>query len=187
MEEQFSALLEDEEHLLWCGRPEAFETLDKTNRGPILRGLAIKITIMLVSLILYILTSHEAGVNTGLILGFLVLGAIIAVSPFFVARRLKNDTFYGLTERRILRVGSKSGSVSYEIITVASLKTDADGHTTLLCGPDMQKMKSSKWRVYSDAGFLVDTESGICDRAVLYALPKDKKLAELLYRYLPLS
>ena len=187
MEEKFRDLLEEGEKILWCGRPEAFETMDKTNRNGIIAGLVIKAVVVAVLLVLYLITTGLAGAKAGFIICLLVLGAIIMANPFLVARRLRNKTLYALSNRRILRCGSNSGGVPYDRIKTASLKQDADGHTTLLCGPEMQNLKSRSWRIYADVGFLNNADAAECDRAILYALPMDEDLSALLHNYLPID
>ena len=54
MEQQFGELLEKDKKLLWCGKPQRFETLDKTNRQSILTGTVIKLIVIGGILALYI-------------------------------------------------------------------------------------------------------------------------------------
>ena len=46
--------------------------------------------------------------------------------------------------------------ISYDKIKTAEIKTDADGHTTLLCGPASVKTESDKWRTNATLGLRLD-------------------------------
>ena len=106
MEQKFSELLEKDEKLLWCGCPEHFETLDKTNKKSIIVGLIIKAIVIVGILALYIHGAlMAAGVKWGIVAAVLAFGAYAFVNPLLVARRLRNKTFYALSDRRILRTG----------------------------------------------------------------------------------
>ena len=70
MEEQLREYLMEGEQLLWTGRPESFETLDKTNKTSIIVGLVIKAIITLGILLLFIISAQEnGGVKPGVMSG----------------------------------------------------------------------------------------------------------------------
>lgn len=181
MEKNFSELLEKDEKLLWCGRPERFETLDKTNKQSIVIGLAVKLIVIGGILALYIRGAlAAAGIKWGIIAVILAFGAFALVNPFLVARRLRDKTFYALSDRRVLRAGANDGSVPYERIKSAVLRTDADGHTTLLCGPRTKDLKPRQWRGEADAAFLNGPDDPEALRVILYNLPMTKELRAIL-------
>jgi len=148
MEQQLRERLMPDEHLLWCGSPEPFETLDKTNKRPIIVGTIIKAIVAVCVLILYFVSIRQEGVSArpGLIIVVLALAAFAMLNPFLTARRLRKKTIYGLTDKRAMRCGSNDNAVPYERIKSAELRTDEDGHTTLLCGPRALKLKPRQWR-----------------------------------------
>jgi len=181
MEQKFSELLEKDEKLLWCGCPEHFETLDKTNKKSIIVGLIIKAIVIVGILALYIHGAlMAAGVKWGIVAAVLAFGAYAFVNPLLVARRLRNKTFYALSDRRILRTGANDESVPYERIRNAALRTDEDGHTTLLCGPRTKDLKPRQWRGEADAAFINGPDDPEALRVILYNLPMTKELKEIL-------
>lgn len=181
MEEKFRELLEKDETLLWCGRPERFETLDKTNRQSIVVGTVIKVCVIAGILALYIKGAlMAAGIKWGMVAVIVAFGAFALANPFLVARRLRDKTFYALSDRRILRTGANDGSVPYERIKSAALRTDEDGHTTLLCGPRAKNLKPRQWRGEADAGFINGPDDPEALRVILYNLPMTKELRAIL-------
>ena len=187
MDKRLSQLLERDEKLLWSGSPERFETLDKTNKNSILIGSALKLLVTLGIVIAYLYaTRSTAGIKPGLLLILLAAGGMALANPFIVAGRLRNNTIYGLTDRRILRAGSCEEGVPYERIKRAVLRSDADGHMTLLCGPRATELKPAQWRIEADASIINGSSDPECDRLILYALPMDAELKSLLEEKLPI-
>lgn len=188
MEEKMRAMLEEDEKLLWTGRPERFETLDKTNRKSILIGLAVKVAVALFILLYYLyLAGQTGGIKPGVIFFVVIIAGYAILNPFLVARRLRDKTLYGLTDRRVLRTGANEESAPYERMKAVALRTDSDGHTTLLCGPRTQNLKPHQWRGEADAAFINGPDDPEAVRVILYNLPKDKELMTLLKRYLPID
>ena len=82
MENQLRELLMEDERLLWSGRPEAFDTLDKTNKPGIIAGLVIKSIVILGILWIYLYSARDRGVSP-VGLGFiLALSAVALAYPF---------------------------------------------------------------------------------------------------------
>ena len=79
----------------------------------------------------------------------------------------------------------QTGSVPTAIKT-AEIKTDADGHTTLLCGPASVKTESDKWRTDATLGLRLDNDTLDCNGLTWYAIPNAKEAEALLKKYLPL-
>ena len=184
MENSLRNLLAEDEKLLWTGRPEPFEVLDKTNKTSILTGLVIKVLVIVGCLLLYY-TTREGGDSKPIVpIMLLAIGAFAVLNPFLIARRLQKKTIYGLTDRRVLRAGSSDESVPYERMKNAVLRTDADGHTSLLCGPRTQHLKPRQWRAEADAAFINGPDDPEAVRVILYAIPVDKELKALLKQYL---
>ena len=189
MDKKLNSLLEHDEKLLWSGRPERFETLDSTNRQSIIAGLFLKVAATLGLILLYILAAARTGaeVKPGVIAALLVVCAAMLANPFLVAKRLRDNTVYGLTDRRVLRAGAKEDAVEYERIRNAALRIDTDGHMSLLCGPRTKDLRPQQWRVEADAAFINRPDEPECVRLILYALPGDEELKKLLEEHFPIS
>lgn len=188
MEKQLKELLLADEELLWMGSPEAFDTLDKTNKTSIIVGLVIKVLVILGILLTFVFSAQSAN-NTkpGVFLFILAFGVFALVNPFLIARRLRRKTIYGLTNKRIIRSGATDNAVPYERIKKAVLRMDDDGHTSLLCGSRAVNLKPRKWRGEADASFIDSSNEPEATRVILYALPMDDSLREILEKHLPLE
>ena len=187
MEEQLREHLLEGEQLLWTGRPESFDTLDKTNKTPMIAGIIIKILITVGFLALYIPSAQESGkVLPGLIVIVLLFAAFALINPFLVVRKLRKKTIYGLTDQRILRAGEYDQAIPYERIKSAVLRTDKDGHTSLLCGPRAVNLKPWKWRGEAEASFINNPDDPEAARVIFYAIPMNPQVSGILNRYLPL-
>lgn len=188
MEELFQDKLEKGEKILWLGKPEAFETLDKTNRRSVLTATVVKAAVTLCLLVAYTIAARNIGdVKPFVFVLILAIAAFAIAMPFMTARHLRRGAVYAITDRNIYRTGNSETSVPLSRIHVAALKLDSDGHTTLLCGPEAQKYPPTKWRTYADISFRNMEEEDQCERAVIYALPMDDELKKILHQVLPLD
>ena len=187
MEEQLREQLLEDEQLLWVGAPESFETLDRTNKTSIIVGTIIKGGVTLFLVYAFSFAQGNGSNNIGLIVVVLMFAAFALLNPFLVARRLRKKTIYGLTDKRILRAGTFNEAVPYDRIKTAVLRTDADGHTSLLCGSRAVNLKPRQLRAEADASFINSNDEPEAARVILFALPMDSKLKALLERYLPLK
>lgn len=186
MEERMREMLAEGETLLWSGRPVSFRTMDKTNKRGLTISLIVKAVVTLSLLAGYFRLTSEAGVpvKPGLLAIILFFAGFAFYYPLHTAKRLREQTYYGLTESRLLRIGTKEDSVAYDRIKTASLRTDEDGQATLLCGDHAQKLRPGQWRGAADGPFDDDPRDAEAHSVVLYALPVDGKLREILKRYL---
>ena len=185
MEDQLRSLVAQDEKLLWVGHPEPFDTMDKTNKNSLIFGIILKLAAIAGCLTLYINPALASnGIRHIPVIAILAFGAYALANPFLVAARLRSRTLYGLTDKRILRAGTNEGSVPYADIRSAVLRTDADGHTSLLCGDRTKKLKPRQWRLEADAAFINKPDGPEDQRVVLYAIPADKELKALLNKYL---
>ena len=181
MEQQLREHLMEGEQLLWVGRPQAFDTLDRTNKASIVTWLVIKALATLGILALCFISAREQGkISPFFIAIVLAFAAFALANPFLIAGHLRKKTIYGLTDRRILRSGVFDQAVPYERIGSAVLRTDADGHTSLLCGPRAVNLRPNQWRGEADATFLDSRDEPEAARVILYALPMDEGLERLL-------
>lgn len=188
MEEQFSTILEPGEELLWCGRPEAFVTLDQTNKNSIVTGTCIKALVGLAVIGGYLAAVAGKGNSSiGVLVCLLAITGFAIAMPFVTASHLRKKIVYGLSNRRLLHVGFTEGGVPYGRIRKAALRTDADGHVSLLCGPHALRLRSSRWRSNAEGTFTDDPEEKQCTCAVLYALPMSGELELILRDKLPLD
>ena len=189
MEQQLREHLMEGEQLLWSGRPEAFETLDKTNKSSIITGLVIKLLVTIGLLVVYVISARDNSVpiKPGVIIAILALAAVALANPFLIARRLRRKTVYGLTDKRVLRSGVFDQAIPYERIRSAELRTDEDGHTSLLCGPRSAGLKPRKWRGEAEASFIDNRDEPEAARVIFYAIPVSEEVKGLLKQYLPIK
>ena len=189
MEDMLSSVLEAGEEVLWKGKPEAFETLDKTHKPMIIKGEIIKTVVSLALIIAYIVAvnSNGAGVKPGIIVIILAVLAYALVSPFMHANTLRRRVEYVITNQRLITIKDDAKGVEFSKIKVAEIKTDEDGHTTLLCGPTAVKTEVAKWRSDAALGLRLDNDTLDCDALTWYAIPNAKEAEILLKKYLPIE
>lgn len=188
MESRVREILESGEELLWIGSPEKFETMDKTYGGRIKCGTAIKLIAGIALIVLYILAVRKNGAEIMpaliVIIAFCMIYAV--ANPWLTANKLRKKICYAVTDRRLISVTSDVKGVPYELIKEAAVKTDEDGHSTLLCGTDAVKFQMGKWRGESTVSARLNSDTGECESLVLYAVPEIEKVEGLLKQYLPL-
>ncbi|MBE6969000.1 MAG: hypothetical protein E7442_02605 [Ruminococcaceae bacterium] len=184
MENKYNIKLLPEETILWEGNPEAFQTLDVTNKPAFVKKSLITIPIVGAILALYILKALTVQIIP--IAFLLALGGYICCSPILNARKLRNIR-YIITNKRILLVTKdRTTSAAYGDIPVANLRSDVDGHTSLLCGESAVNLAPDQWRSYTAIGVRAN-QSGVCDSLVLYAIPDPEKVREILKPYLTVN
>ena len=189
MEDMLSSVLETGEEVLWKGKPESFETLDKTYKPVIIKGEIIKIVVSLALLIAYIVTVNNsgAGVKPAIVVIILAVMAYALASPFLHANTLRRKVEYVITNQRLFTIKDDAKGVEFGKIKVAEIKTDDDGHTTLLCGPTAVKANVDKWRGDAAIGLRLDNDTLDCDALTWYAIPNAKEVEVLLKKYLPIK
>ena len=188
MEDMLSSVLETGEEVLWRGKPETFETLDKTNKPAIVKSEIIKLVISAALIIAYIVAvgSNGAGIKPGIIIIILAVMAYALASPFLHTNTLRRKVEYVITNQRLITIKDEAKGVEFDKIKTAEIKTDADGHTTLLCGPASVKTESDKWRTNATLGLRLDNDTLDCDGLTWYAIPNAKEAEALLKKYMPL-
>ena len=189
MEDILSSVLEDGEEVLWRGKPEAFDTLDKTHKPVIVKGEIIKLVVSLALIIAYIVTvnNNGAGVKPAIVVIILAVMAYALASPFLHAKTVRRKVEYVITNQRLITIKDDAKGVEFDKIKVATIKTDDDGHTTLLCGPSAVKAEVAKWRGDAALGLRLDNETLDCDALTWYAIPNAKEAEVLLKKYLPIE
>lgn len=186
MEDRLHDMLTEGETLLWSGQPLTFKALDRTNQSRIVTGLVIKATATVAALTIYaqLARNSAVGIKPGVVIFIVLLAAFVMYYPFHTARRLRSNTLYGLTDKRILRVGAKEQAVAYDRIKRVTLRSDDDGQYTLLAGSRVQSLRPTRWRYEADAPFVDDPRDAEAENVVLYALPLDGSLNRILKQYL---
>ena len=190
MEDILKSKLKDDETLLWCAVPEAFETLDKTHKAHFMRK-AILITLGMVAVILlYILAAakNHAAVQPLVIAVLLAAGAYGIFGDILDANKLRKKTVYGLTDQRIIAVmGMSTESVDYERMGKGDYEfvTDEDGHTSLLCGERAREAKPHGRRSVTVCGAQNNAETGECHGFGMYGITAEVKAIDaILSKYI---
>ena len=190
MEDILKSKLKDDETLLWCAVPEAFETLDKTHKAHFMRK-AILITLGMVAVILlYILAAakNHAAVQPLVIAVLLAAGAYGIFGDILDANKLRKKTVYGLTDQRIIAVmGMSTESVDYERMGKGDYEfvTDEDGHTSLLCGERAREAKPHARRSVTVCGAQNNAETGECHGFGMYGITAEVKAIDaILSKYI---
>ena len=190
MEDILRSKLKDDETLLWCAVPEAFDTLDKTHKAHFVRK-AILIAIGAVALIvLYILAAakNHAAVQPLVIAVLLAAGAYGILGDILDANKLRKKTVYGLTDQRIIAVmGMSTEAVDYERMGKGDYEfvTDEDGHTSLLCGERAREAKPHGRRSVTVCGAQNNAETGECHGFGMYGITAEVKAIDaILNKYI---
>lgn len=190
MKERLKDYLSHGEEILWNSRPETFEIMDKTHKKAYtLRGV-ISVLVTLVLIVAYILLAiaNSAGIKAGVIVVLVIAGAYLVVSPFLDSKKLGKSVDYVLTnEKLIIVTPSDARSVKLDAIPVAKLSTDEDGHTSLLCGEDALELSASKRRGATLTGALLNQDTMICERFVMYAIADVAGLKKAAVGYLTIT
>ena len=178
MEELLKESLREEETLLWSGRPEAFETLDKTHKIPFIRKGIIAALVTIAICAAYVIFAQIKNVPLKPAVPVIVAacGIFVILRGLIDASKLRKRVLYAITDKR----------VEYSAISAAKLDRDEDGHVSLLCGEDAIKAKPWKRRVMALAGTVTNDTTGMCESFAFYAIPDADKVKEILKPYLPL-
>lgn len=188
MEELLKESLREDEKLLWSGRPEAFETLDKTHKSPFIRRGIITAVVTVALCVAYVILvrAKEAPVKPAVLVIVAACGIFIILRGLLDASKIRKRACYAITDKRLIILTDSAKSVEYSAINVAKLDRDEDGHTSLLCGEDAIKARPWKRRAAVLSGAITNENTGMCERFVMYALPDADKIKEILKPYLPL-
>ena len=172
MQERLKDYLEHGEAILWHGRTENFEAMDATHKRYYIRRGIIAAMVAVLLIALYIPTAIKtgAGVKSGAVVVIAAAGIYGVCSPFLDVRKLRKME-YVLTNEKLLLVSTGDvRSVKLSAIPTARLASDADGHCSLLCGPDCDRLAPCKRRAATLTGAILDQDSMMCDRFVMYAV-----------------
>ena len=188
MEEMLHSGLNPDEKVLWRGKPEAFETLDKTHKKKFTIALIIGLLITLGIAAMFIISAQRNGVSAKW--GVIVIAAILCGIPTFNilgdASKLRK-TEYAVTDQRLIILRDSFRGVEFQAIQEAEFRSDPDGHISLLCGADARKAKPDKWREICLIGQNTSEGTNLCTRFVFYAPTDLNGLKTILKDRLPLK
>lgn len=182
MDEQLKTILASDEKLLWSGKPESFETIDKTNKPIFAKKLIIALAVAVVLTVGYFILAakNETDIKWALLVFVWIVCALPPINVFKDAKDLRNKASYVLTDRRYITLIGTVKEVEIDKCGKVYFVTDADGHTSLVTGMDGEKNLKTNLREAAVVGASMDTESNKCDRYVMYAVDDVKGLREAL-------
>lgn len=172
MKEKLKDYLERGEEILWHSRAEQFEAMDRTHKAYYIRRGVIAAAILILLLAFYIPTAIKtgAGVKLGVVIVIVAAGIYGICSPMLDVRKLRKMEYVLTNEKLMLVTPSDVRSVKLSAIPTARMASDADGHWSLLCGPDCDSLAPCKRRVATLTGAILDQDSMMCDRFVMYGV-----------------
>ena len=184
MEDIVKEALREDETILWQSKPEAFETLDKTNKKRFWVTLCICAAAFAVLAVLY-LFNGKTEPKPSVVVILLVLCGFAPVRRNLDANQIRKLR-YIVTNERLLVVSGDVKGVELSRVKQAVLRTDADGHLSLLAGTDGVKKRQSYWRdlaLIGQPGSSSDEEA--IDTFGFYAVEDKKGLERVLKQVLP--
>ena len=172
MKERLKDYLEHDEEILWYGRAEQFAAMDKTHKAYYIRRGVIAAAVLILLLALYIPTAIKtgAGVKPAVVVVIVAAGIYGICSPMLDVQKLRKMEYVLTNEKLMLVASGDVRSVKLPAIPTARLARDADGHWSLLCGPDCDSLAPCKRRVATLSGAILDQDSMMCDRFVMYGI-----------------
>lgn len=180
MSEQIKNLLNPGEEILWSGKPEEFTVLDKTHKSAFLRKAIIGGVITLLLCVGYYIAVVGNGEPKWIIFAILVsMYVLIVFGEFSDGSKLRKITYY-LTDARLLIENDSVTDIPLDKVKQYRFDTDPDGHEYLIIGECVMKGKIRKMRSFAVTPVLTDSETGVCRRAVLYAVPNTGTLKKQL-------
>ena len=172
MKERLKDYLEHDEEILWYGRAEQFAAMDKTHKAYYIRRGVIAAAVLILLLALYIPTAIKtgAGVKPAVMVVIVAAGIYGICSPMLDVQKLRKMEYVLTNEKLMLVASGDVRSVKLSAIPTARLDGDDDGHWSLLCGPDCDKLAPCKRRAATLSGAILDQDSMMCDRFVMYGV-----------------
>ena len=172
MKERLKDYLEHDEEILWYGRAEQFAAMDKTHKAYYIRRGVIAAAVLILLLALYIPTAIKtgAGVKPAVMVVIVAAGIYGICSPMLDVQKLRKMEYVLTNEKLMLVASGDVRSVKLSAIPTARMASDADGHWSLLCGPDCDSLAPCKRRVATLTGAILDQDSMMCDRFVMYGV-----------------
>lgn len=188
MEELLKESLSEEETLLWSGRPEPFETLDKTHKKPFIRSAIITalITLAICAAYVILIIIENTQLKPGVLVVVAACGVFLILRSLLDASKIRKQVQYAITDKRLMILTDNAKSIEYSAVSVSKLDRDEDGHISLLCGENAIKAKPWKRRAAVLTGAVINDNTGMCVSFVMYAIPDADKVKEILKPYLSL-
>ena len=186
MEELLKKAMDKDEKLLWSGRPEKFETFDKTYSPIFKRKIIISALIGIILTVGFIILSARANmeIKWGAIVIIWLFCVIAPINIYRDANTLTKKIMYGITDRRFITVSDTTKNITYDKLDKAIFYTDADRHTSIICGTKAEKLKEKNLRELATMGVCMDADGKECEKYVMYAVPEAEKLKKLLADYI---
>ncbi len=189
MDELIKGSLTQGEEILWSGKPADFQPMDKTHKSYYIRRSIIVavVSAALLAAYFYSASATGAGIKWGVVAVLLAVAVYSLVAPIFDIKRLRSCSYVLTNENLFLVTPSDVRSVKLSSIPTARLAKDEDGLSSLLCGPLADKLPAFKRRVATLSGALVDQDSSMCDRFVLYGIGDTESLKKAAEGYLTIA
>ena len=175
--------LKDGEKLLWTGKPEFGETLDRVYKPELIRRSVIALAVCVVLEVLYAVAVHkiEAAEYNWIVAAVVAVVCVLTPLALPLRTRKLRKCRYGATDQRLLLLnGDKATAMEYDRIKTAALRRDGVGNVTLLCGKSAVKSRAGKWRELTLFSESRNPEGEDCDSFVMYAVSGGAKLREVL-------
>ena len=186
MEELLKEELRADEKVLWSAGPEAFDTLDVTHKQPKIRKAIMIIGIVLALCVVYVSYALSKGIEIKpALVAIAIVCAILGATNFIFESKKLSKFKYVITDQRIIFGNDIFKSLEYAKVNRVALKTDADGHTSILFGDLAIKAKAHQWRSLAVSDAYIDGDSGYCTRFVMYAVPDAENVMKILSKYIP--
>ena len=185
MEERLRNSLIEGEEILWMGSPK-FQTLDRTNRTYIIAKAVLTLASVGVFMVSYLDYAIAGGMGVNVTVPVIVaaLTALVLMPEIMDAYKLKK-ALYAVTNRRIISVVNGTVmSVEYSKIQEYAFAEDTDGQISLLCGNKAMACKPRMRRLYTILGARLTEDKSVCESYVLYAIPENNELKQLLKTYI---
>lgn len=185
MEKLLQNALAEGETLLWKGRPEPFEPMDKTYKDKIIKSTIKAFVIAIILTVAYILTARycEVKASAVLIFVFYLCAFCVPYNNYKDVRDLRKKVIYAITDERMITVVDSAKSVDYCHVPEVTFRTDEDGHVSLLCGHDAMNSEPTNWRFASVSGVVMDESNDFCESYVMYNIPEVDKVKDILSKY----
>ena len=184
MDDILATVLHKDEKILWEGKAEPFVTLDRTHKQAYLKKAVITLAVSLTLAVLYFMVVAE--INPVIPAAILLVAGYICLKPILDARKLRRARYLITTERLVLITDEVVNAV-YSDIPVATVRKDADGHSSLLCGRRAIAIPPEQRRNYAVTGAIFDMDTKICDSLIFYAISDAEKVKEILRPYLTVN
>ena len=184
MDEKLTSSLREGEKVLWQSKAEPIQTLDNTTKKRFWITLAVCVATFAVLTVLYA-TNVKAEPRPAVYVILFVLCAFAPLRRFLDARDIRKLN-YVVTDQRLLIVSGDVKGVDLARVKEAALRTDADGHLSLLVGSHGVKARPSHWRDLALTGVpsVSDADEPV-DSFGYYAVADKAGLEQVLKQVLP--